>query len=283
MLEKRFCAFIDVLGYGALVSDNSIGDGKKIRTLNSIYVNLVVQISNIIRELNSFNDDKIFIRSFSDSIYLDCAVLEPIIYALNDIFNNAFGFYANMQPDEERTPLLRCGLVYEWVVKFRDIGGITNNTLEENPVGLGVARAYWTSEKSKLSGMRIILSKEVVDVLPKVEVMGRIFKIDVPVFKTSIPIFLKHIPTNEDNKNIDCFELIWTYHLNGPRYEFIDELIKLKPTFETKQLRHFIATAEIIKNGLMLYDATKWNREILEENISKLDKAIANAKTENNE
>jgi hypothetical protein len=50
-----------------------------------------------------------------------------------------------------------------------DLGSLSRQPIENmyqnpehnNPVGLGVAQAYFTSEKSNISGMRVLISKEV--------------------------------------------------------------------------------------------------------------------------
>lgn len=160
--NEMYCAFIDVLGYSALVSDEKISVGAKIKKLKSIYENLAANIAPIINEINNSSTSNIYIKSFSDCFYLESSDIHPILIAVNRLFNWTFGYYKNFSFEEEWTPLLRAGIVKDWTLRFKDIGAIVNDTVGENPVGYGVARAYGVSEKSGLSGMRIIISPEVI-------------------------------------------------------------------------------------------------------------------------
>lgn len=279
MEQTKYCTFIDVLGYGDLVMSTAIPTDKKIRILNSIYSNIAANISITINEINAKVTDKIFIRSFSDCFYLECDRIEPIIVATNRIFNWTFGFYSNFSINEERTPLLRGGIVKDWTVKFKDIGGITNNTSEVNPVGLGVARAYWTSEKSKLSGMRIIISPEAFADLTAKKLFNKpieCFGLEISEDNVPFPYYFKHIDTNEDGKPTDLYELIWSYTgLDSCTYEYIDELEKLKPTFTEKSKRHFTETAKVLLAGLLLTECDTRTENIFETEKARIEGLIA--------
>lgn len=273
MGNKTFCAFIDVLGIGNLVLDNTILDSTKFNILNSIYTNIATQLSTIVREMNSFNADKINLRSFSDSFYLECSKVEHILCALNDFYNYTFGFYTNFSPQEERTPLLRSGVVYETSWKFHDIGAMAVGKIDWNPVGPGIARAYNTSENSGFSGMRIIISDEVLSFLELQEKSSNDFLCKftmLPTYMTSVPIHFRQIEGIENKKPKTYYELIWTFSVNGHQYDYVDELIKLQHTFTSKTKRHLLETIELVKLGLKI-NGTNTNLDVFNTNIRKLD------------
>jgi hypothetical protein len=277
MEEVKYCAFIDVLGYGNLVLDKQITTAQKIKTLTSIYTNLATQFWSIINDINRYYPEKVYIRSFSDCFYLDCSAIEPLLVAINDIFANAFGFYSNFSETEQRTPLLRCGIVKDWVVKFRDIAAISTGGNELNPVGLGVARAYYTSEETKLSGMRIIISPEVINDL---QVIHRTMP-EFPCYITQINAYgvsmsynFRYITENEElpAKPCDLYELLWPFsRVNDHAYEMINILHKLKATFDASNDRHFLQTAKSFYNSYLL---SEW--KIKDNRIYERDKNLIN-------
>ncbi len=279
MATINYCAFIDVLGYGSLVKDSKLSIDQKVNILNSIYSNIAAQVSIIVNEINGHRYDKIFIRSFSDCFYLECLRPEPIIVACCRIFDWTFGFYRSFSLKQERTPLLRGGIVKDWTVRFKDIGSVANNTEELNPVGLGVARSYWTSEKSKLSGMRLIVSPEVIDDLHGIEDIDDFefeFKgTDIVEDNIPIPYFFKRISVNEKNKPVNLFELVWTFQsMDNCTYDFIAQIEKLRPTFDEKSLRHFTATAQIILDGLRLSNCSSRTPTAYEKEVKRLERMI---------
>ena len=163
MATTNYCVFIDVLGYKGIVNDVSKTVDERVNILNNIYSNLASSLLIHINEINKSILDKIFIKSFSDCFYLESTNLLALLYACEKIYNDTFGFNVNLPDNYEYTPLIRGGLVKDWTVRFKDLGSMVNNEQGVNPVGLGVARAYYTSEKSLLSGMRLIISPEVID------------------------------------------------------------------------------------------------------------------------
>lgn len=280
MKHTKYCTFIDVLGYGELVKDTTISIDKKIEILHSIYSNIATHFSIAIKEINESFDDKIFIRSFSDCFYLECEKLEPIIIATNRIFNWTFGFYSNFSIDEERTPLLRAGIVKDWTVSFKDIGAIINNTSELNPVGLGVANAYYTSEKSNLSGMRIIISPEVFTDL-NVQILANMpidcFSLNISENNISFPYYFRHIITDEKKEPTNLYEMIWSLDgMNDCTYDYINVLEKLKPTFKEESIRHFTETAKVLLAGLLLSDCESKNVNTFNDKKDILEKLIIN-------
>ncbi|HTB07866.1 MAG TPA: hypothetical protein VK806_13010, partial [Bacteroidia bacterium] len=124
--DDKYCTFIDVLGYRNIVLSDTRTKEDKIKILSSIYMNLFSSISiqvKHIRELNPSID--IFIKSFSDSVYLESNEPYPILFALHYIYNVAFGYNMNFSPDEHYTPLIRSGTVRDWTLRIMDIGALT--------------------------------------------------------------------------------------------------------------------------------------------------------------
>jgi hypothetical protein len=167
--EMKYCVFLDLLGYRSIVTSNKFTLLEKIKILDDIYRNMFniafskKQISHLIKE-------DFFIKSFSDCVYMETKDPVLLLYTIHTIFNFAFGFGSNFSETEQYRPLLRCGIVKDWTLRLMDIGSLSRQPLDkmfgnhefQNPVGLGVARAFETSEKSNVSGMRIIISEEVV-------------------------------------------------------------------------------------------------------------------------
>lgn len=267
MREIKYCAYIDVLGYGSLVGDSNLSDDQKQHLLNSIYTNLATQFSMAIMDVNRHSNSKVYMRSFSDCFYLDCSEIEPLLFAVEDVFSNCFGFYSNFTEDEERTPFLRCGIVKDWLIKFRDFGAIAMGTKELNPVGMAVARAYNVSEKSGLSGMQVILSPEVIADLDVLQVSLPNYPCFIKQFVRygNVPIkyYFKHITSNERGAACDLYTLLWCYsRLNSHAYECVDLLRKVKRNFGGEAIRHFHKTVDLFIDTHLLADDKVRNPEL---------------------
>ncbi len=277
MEHLKYCVFIDVLGYGELVKDPTKTIEQKIQTLNSIYTNLASSLMIKINEINAVITDKIFIKSFSDCFYLESTNLLALLYSCQGIFNDTFGFYSNL-PDSEYTPLIRGGIVKDWTVRFKDLGAIVNNQDETNPVGLGVARAYWISEKTKLSGMRLIISDEVIKdlTLNKHSRNGYECYIQEYIY-LNIPIYLylEKIEMNEENCPINAYELIWTESaMSSCTYDYLIQLNNIRNNFNANSLRHFKKTAEVVLKGLLLSDCNKKTENLFKKYKNELTQLI---------
>jgi len=274
MANLTYSVFVDVLGYGAIVTDPTKTSDQKINILNSIYSNLASGLLIIIKEINQVINDKIYIKSFSDSFYLESTNLLALIYSCSRIFNDTFGFYSNMPIDSEYTPLIRGGLVKDWTVRFNDLGSIVNNQQGTNPVGLGVARAYWTSEKTKLSGMRLIISEEVISDLDLKKYSKNGFDCFIQEFSyNNLPtyLFFDKIEKNEDDCLVNLYELIWTESaMSNCTFDYIKQLNNIKSNFNSKSIRHFKKTAEIVLKGLLTTDCKERTQNIFENKKTEL-------------
>lgn len=273
MEDMKYCVYIDVLGYGELVTDPTKTTEQKKKTLYSIYSNLASSLLITINEINAVVTDKIFIKSFSDCFYLESTNLLALLYSCQRIFNDTFGFYTYL-PDSEYTPLIRGGIVKDWTVRFKDLGAIVNNQDGTNPVGLGVARAYWTSEKTKLSGMRLIISDEVVaDLTLKKHSRNGYYCFAQEYTYNNIPLylFLEKIATNEENCPVNVYELIWTETaMSSCTYDYVTQLNNIRKNFNTKSLRHFQKTAEVVLKGLLLSDCNERTENVYEKYKNEL-------------
>lgn len=274
----NYCAFMDVLGYTSLVLDPKRSYSNKSAVLNSLYSNLVANVSIAVNDRNRFWSDQIYIKSGSDSIYLECARLEPLIIAVNWIFVWTFGFYDSFALEENRTPLLRCGIVKDWSHKFMDIASATTNAHGSNPVGPGPARAYLTSEFSHLSGMRVIIAPEVMADIGTQPTDSNPFphmKMGIVENGFSIPFFFKPVYKNELGLVTNLHELVWTREgLNDCSFGFVEELEKLLPTFTKRTMRHFAATARIMLDGLPLTDCRNHSPDAMDRTSGRLEKLI---------
>jgi hypothetical protein len=281
--ETKYCTFIDVLGYGEIVKDETTSFEQKAKALNSIYSSIAANFPLAINEINANVDDRIFMRSFSDCFYLECGKIEPLLIALNRIFNWTFGYFSNFSLEEERTPLLRAGIVKDWTLLFKDIGAMANNKTELNPVGPGVARAYWTSEKSNLSGMRIIISPEVFHDLGAKERLDKevaCFGMDVKEGNGSQPYFFKYLSVDEKHNQTNLYEMIWSFQgMNDCTSDYTSQLEKIRPTFTKPAERHFIQTAKVLLTGLLLSDCEKRTETLFNNQKRKLESFIQGAET----
>lgn len=258
-MEQKYCVFIDVLGTKNIIQQNKYFQDTKISILNSIFSDLASSVATAIEDTNQLFTKKIFIRSFSDSIYLHCDELEPLIYATDKIFNAAFNMYSNFTQKEEYTPFIRAGIAKGWVVDFKDIGGIINKTGEVNPVGLGVVNAYETSEKSNLSGMRIILSMEVFNDLQAnpIDTSNIHYKKEIDIFHSNVPTpyYLKQISEDRCGNPTHLYELIWSYQgMNTCTYDYVDKIKGIAPSIPDAAKKHLKATAQVLLDGLLLTD-----------------------------
>lgn len=280
-MEKKYCAFIDVLGYKSIVSDLTRTEEEKVKILMSIYENIAFHLRDTIIEINQVINNEIFIKSFSDCFYLESSNLLGLLYSIKQVFKKTFGLYSNITDGSEYTPLIRGGIVKDWTVRFKDLASFVNNQEGTNPVGLGVARAYWTSEKSNLSGMRVIISPEVTKDLNLVHysrnnydclVQEYVYK-NVPLY-----LFFDQIKENEKGCEVDLLEMIWPEEaMSDCIYDFISQLEIIKSNFNRKSMRHYKKTAEVILKGLLLSDCNERSSEAFMRSQTELKTIIEQA------
>jgi hypothetical protein len=279
--ETKYCSFLDVLGYKDIVESNETTIEEKVKMLTSIYMNLFSSISSQIKiiQSNLALEEKLYIKSFSDCVYIEAKEPKSLLFTLHNIFNVAFGYNSNFSQKNEYTPMLRSGTVKDWTMHFMDIGSITRQPIDKiymndehnNPVGLGVARAYLTSEKTGLKGMRIIISKEVLDDLNLLKfdrVSFECFYIEcdnllkhdsLPKTLNSVKLFLaKTDGTDKEGNPIPLYELYWPVYSyswsqnNSDIHTMIEEFFKMSVNFVPKEMPHYKSTAELLLKSLLI-------------------------------
>ena len=275
--QYHFCAFADVLGYKHIVTNPLVSTERKIKILEDIYRNMFHTASWPIGQINKSGNEKIFIKSFSDCLYLQSTDAFSVLFTLYNFFNKAFGFNHRMG-NEPYTPLIRAGVVNDWTVEIMDAGSLARHGIDgiaqtkdhKNIVGLGVARAYGTSEQHRLSGMRIIISPEVLKEIALTKYEQVSFECNyfdctnylhdpqMPTSSKSVRFYLLPIRENENGEVVNLYELCWPVF----KYEFskynsdidilINELIKMELNFHGDSVRHLQKTAALIYKSLII-------------------------------
>lgn len=275
--KYNFCSFIDVLGYGNIVMSENTNTKEKIEKLENTYMNCFATASWVIKQINLKYPGKVFVKSYSDCIYIESEDIGAILCVIYNFFNKAFGYNINY-PESKYTPLIRAGVVYDWTLRIMDIGALSRHPIDEMPenedykniIGLGVARSYYTAEKSNLSGMRIILSPEVAhrlnyETFNKVpfecytfEITNYLHDPQLTNSTTNMKLFLLPIRADEKGQITNLYELCWPVF----KYEFkeynsdidtlINELIKMERNFSGNTVRHLNRTAELMHKSLLI-------------------------------
>jgi len=273
-VEYHTCAFIDVLGYSSIVTSTKLKTLKKLQILESIYRNLQDSISfATIKPIQKINSNhKLFLKSFSDSVFIQSDNAYTVLFCIYRIFAIFFGHFANFTHEEHHRALLRAGIVIDWTHKILDISSLTRHPFGimaenedfQNLIGLGVARAYYTSEESHLSGMRIIISPEVLqsfELIPVNEVSFECYYIqesnlliDSDIFEdvSKTNLFILPIRKNERGDIVNLYELCWPSYKSSNDYDcdiftFIKEILLLESQYKIEEhKRHLIKTAELI-------------------------------------
>ena len=107
-VEYNTCAFIDVLGYGEIVTSTEKSTEKKLQILESMFSNLQASISHVtIKDVQLKNrNEKLFLKSYSDSVYIQSDNAYTVLFCLYNIFSVSFGYYSNFTYNEHHTVLL---------------------------------------------------------------------------------------------------------------------------------------------------------------------------------
>lgn len=275
----KYCVFVDVLGYGSIVTDKNRTENQKLNILNGIYSNLAAHILIDINETNKNANDPIYVKSFSDCFYLESEEVKLILHAIKNIFRNAFTFYSSEFDSEfEYTALIRSGISRNWTRRFNDLASVIDQNQTNNPVGLGVAESYYLSEKTFLSGMRIIINETVFNQLEveSINVCGKEFyKYTYLLNGANYTTYFRKIIRNEMFFKVPVYELIWTYDtMNSCTSDGIDILKKIKPNFSNSTIRHYKKTAELLYLGLILTDCEQRLGDQYQKKISYLKKEM---------
>ena len=275
----KYCVFVDVLGYGSIVTDQNRTENQKLNILNEIYSNLAANMLVDINEANTNAIDPIYVKSFSDCFYLESEEVKLILHAVKNIFRNAFTFYSSdFDSDFEYTALIRSGITRNWTKRFNDLASVVDKNQTYNPVGLGVAESYYLSEKTFLSGMRIIINETVFNQI-EVESLNidnkTFYKYTYDLNGVTYTSYFRKIVRNEMFFKVPVYELIWTFDtMNTCTTDGIDILKKIKPNFSKSTIRHYKKTAELLYLGLILTDCKERLGEQYQEKLNYLKKEM---------
>lgn len=158
--DKKYTAFVDVLGYGPILLNSRIDEQKRANILNEIWEDLIVSLEQAV---NDFPDvHKVL---FSDSVYFVSASIVDLVKLLVDFYNQISVYYEHKPSSGLWMPMTRSGLSFNWVKYIKDptlLNKLENRTdIYRNPVGPAVGEAYYLSEESGFKGMRILVPEAI--------------------------------------------------------------------------------------------------------------------------
>src|SRR5437016_1038130 len=90
---KRTVAFVDLLGYSALVLNSANDDQKKFEKLQSIYINLTSAAQTCVADLQPYVPRPVRLNHFSDAFFFSSASTVSVVTTVAQFFAHVFGFY----------------------------------------------------------------------------------------------------------------------------------------------------------------------------------------------
>jgi hypothetical protein len=157
---QRKVAYVDVLGYSAILQDQGLPSERE-------RANRLLDVWNPLYELFSEAvDGRHWIKGqlFSDSLFLTALDPVPLVAVVARIFTGAYIYYEHRGQEGSWMPWLRAGLGSGWVLDIRDPIARAKlpagTPLPTNPTGPGIADAYYRAENKQLPGMRILVTDE---------------------------------------------------------------------------------------------------------------------------
>jgi hypothetical protein len=157
----RHVAFVDVLGYGAVLTSPSFRDEQeRADRLLEIWTPLFQVFSDAVE-----GRDWLYGSLFSDSLYFSAIGPVGLIAIVARLFTGAYFYYEHKGQERSWMPWLRAGIGSGWVMDVRDPVASAamppGKSRFTNPTGPGTADAYLRAEKSGVAGMRILVSDQV--------------------------------------------------------------------------------------------------------------------------
>jgi len=163
--ETLWVGFVDLLGYKEIVL-GSRSDKEKMQIIHSIYSALIQPIEDLNFDEgvgDTVGGDAVRRIHFSDCFYFTSKSAVSLADSMSSFFSFAFMLYENTYATDpsQWIPFLRGGIAGGWTLMFRDPTiPQDRETMFRNPVGPSVAKAYLVGEKQKVSGMRIMATKD---------------------------------------------------------------------------------------------------------------------------
>lgn len=155
--DTRTFAFVDVLGYGSVVSGTLFTDVERIRHIVALWESLHTSVVTA-KQLYPYVDTVLF----SDSLYI--AHVDPLVVAgfVGSLYADVATYYSGSP--SEWMPWLRAGIAMGWAIDVRDptvpFSAPDPTACYRNPVGPGPTRAYYLAEKTGLKGARILVDEQ---------------------------------------------------------------------------------------------------------------------------
>ncbi|MEB2283804.1 MAG: hypothetical protein OZ922_03890 [Myxococcales bacterium] len=168
--NNRYVAFIDVLGYSALLSDHALTpETVRAQYLYDVWQVMVYAFDRML--LESPNVDAIL---FSDAAYLSATELHPVAAAVGILYMELYSWFRGHP--ETWLPWLRCAIGHGWIMTVnnptsarlaREMASagsergaeVRRRGVFRNPAGPGLYDAYRLAELKEAPGMRILTAR----------------------------------------------------------------------------------------------------------------------------
>jgi len=252
--NQRFVGFLDLLGYGAIVSSPVYAEEQRFRFFVSVFEAIAVAVETAIADLAP--NGIVRCVQFSDCFYFSSDSAALIVAVMAETFANAFTIQDLVydvplpgQPasvTKEWLPFLRGGIVRGWMFEGRDISiprPVNPRNVFRNPIGPAVAGAYKMGEWTDVDGMCLMTSPEV----------SRCFKDELIGLQAATP--LKTIASRLTPHELKTHPKVGLIHeipwfecrlLTDNTVGTFDTLILAERQFDSTDLRHFRGTWDMI-------------------------------------
>jgi hypothetical protein len=166
--DRRFVAFVDMLGYKAVVLSDSTTGAEKFNALHSIYENLAQAARDCVGDLTPALPAPVRWVQFSDAFFFSSRSAVSLATTAAQFFANVFSLHGAAGIEGgEWLPFLRGGIAYDWMFEGFDptAGHAGGPDAFRNPIGPAVAKAYLVGETTGVEGMRLVASAEAAGLL----------------------------------------------------------------------------------------------------------------------
>lgn len=258
--NRRYVAFIDVLGYRSIVS-STLPEASKFARLHSLFEALGVAVetssADCNRNLSPAAPEYIHGVGFSDSFYFAVQDLPALLRFLESLFAVTYGFQQHTYDKETGSwvPFIRAGVAYGWVVNFRDVTmtPLPDFAIFRNPIGPAVAEAYVLTERTgRLPGMRCFMSRSLLEGAEAKQVANpKHYQIETPLRKLRL---LDVPPGDSAIKNLDLLEVAWPCRvIDSDNCSFHEPLSAVRYQFGGEDaFKHYNGTVELFERSIAI-------------------------------
>lgn len=163
-VDRRFVAFVDMLGYKAVAFFHSTTCAEKFNTLHGIYEDLAQAAQDCVGDMAP---GPVRCVQFSDAFFFSSRSAVSLATTAAQFFANVFSLHdAAGIESGEWLPFLR-GITYDWMFEGFDPTVSTASPWASfrNPIGPAVAKAYLVGKATVIEGMRLAASAEAAGLL----------------------------------------------------------------------------------------------------------------------